>query len=178
MEAVQPSETSVNSYQNTRRYNPEDGHLDITSSCQEVPTINAVTSDKVKFIILNLSWEAFTTVCKFHYTVLCIGSIRLVAKCIQFHFSFLICRHTPLFSTSSCTYKVLVTCNLCWQEKLFKYLPWNKVWSQVFSAHLLLRKLLLSKQGRWHDCYHREGTMWLDVEFMSPQRTDQVRRYS
>jgi hypothetical protein len=27
MEAVQTSETSVNSYQSTRRYNPEDGHL-------------------------------------------------------------------------------------------------------------------------------------------------------
>jgi hypothetical protein len=28
MEAVQTSETSVNSYQSTRRYNLEDGHLD------------------------------------------------------------------------------------------------------------------------------------------------------
>jgi hypothetical protein len=27
MEAVQTTETSVNSYQSTRRYNPEDGHL-------------------------------------------------------------------------------------------------------------------------------------------------------
>jgi hypothetical protein len=27
MEAAQTSETSVNSYQSTRRYNPEDGHL-------------------------------------------------------------------------------------------------------------------------------------------------------
>jgi hypothetical protein len=27
MEAVQTSETSVNSYQSTRRYNPEDSHL-------------------------------------------------------------------------------------------------------------------------------------------------------
>jgi hypothetical protein len=27
MEAVQTSETLVNSYQSTRRYNPEDGHL-------------------------------------------------------------------------------------------------------------------------------------------------------
>jgi hypothetical protein len=27
MEAVQTSETSVNSYQSTQRYNPEDGHL-------------------------------------------------------------------------------------------------------------------------------------------------------
>jgi hypothetical protein len=27
MEAVQTSETSVNSNQSTRRYNPEDGHL-------------------------------------------------------------------------------------------------------------------------------------------------------
>jgi hypothetical protein len=28
MEAVQTSETLVNSYQSTRRYNPENGHLD------------------------------------------------------------------------------------------------------------------------------------------------------
>jgi hypothetical protein len=27
MEAVQTSETSVNSYQSTRRYNPQDNHL-------------------------------------------------------------------------------------------------------------------------------------------------------
>jgi hypothetical protein len=27
MEAVRTSETSVNSYQSTQRYNPEDGHL-------------------------------------------------------------------------------------------------------------------------------------------------------
>jgi hypothetical protein len=31
MEAVQTSETSINSYQTTRRYNPEDGHLGIHS---------------------------------------------------------------------------------------------------------------------------------------------------
>jgi hypothetical protein len=30
MEAVQTSETSVNFYQSTRRYNPEDGHLHCT----------------------------------------------------------------------------------------------------------------------------------------------------
>jgi hypothetical protein len=29
MEAVQASETSVNSYQSTRRYNPEGGHLQL-----------------------------------------------------------------------------------------------------------------------------------------------------
>jgi hypothetical protein len=29
MEAVQTSETSVNSHQSTRRYNPEDSHLHI-----------------------------------------------------------------------------------------------------------------------------------------------------
>jgi hypothetical protein len=31
MEAVQTSETSVNSYQSTRRYNPEDSHLQANS---------------------------------------------------------------------------------------------------------------------------------------------------
>jgi hypothetical protein len=42
MAAVQTSETLVNSYQSTRRYNPEDGHL------QKIPQLTRLTTNYEK----------------------------------------------------------------------------------------------------------------------------------
>jgi hypothetical protein len=39
MEAIETSETSVNSYQSTRRYNPEDSHPQVYLEFMELPHV-------------------------------------------------------------------------------------------------------------------------------------------